>query len=127
MKPAAAAKPDPLAALGSLFGGKPKPKANVAPKVKVTAEPTVKHVAKAKMALPTPASKATTKKKEPAFSFFNKPAAPKMAPTATHTIEKKMPPTATQAINKEVETTTQQANVSPFTGFFVSKPKPTKG
>ena len=118
---------DPLAALGSLFGGKPKPKAAVLLKVKVTTKPTVKAVAKTQMALPTPAFKDTTSKKEPIFSFFNKPVAPKMASTGTHTLETKLLPAATQMIDKEVKIMTQQANTSLFTGFFVSKPKLIKG
>ena len=78
-----------VAALNSLFGSKPKLKAVVAPKIKVTTKPTVKPKAKTKIkiALPTSASKATAAKKEPVFSFFNKPVAPKMALAAMHTIE----------------------------------------
>ena len=74
-KPTAEAKLAPLAALSSLFGGKTKPNAAVAPEVKVAAKPAVKPVAD--------------------FSFFGKFAAPKPAPAATHTIETKAPPATT--------------------------------
>ena len=78
-----------MAALNSLFDGKSKLKAVVAPKIKVTTKPTVKPKAKTKIttALSTSASKATATKKEPMFSFFNKPVAPKMALVAMHAIE----------------------------------------
>ena len=66
-------------------------------------------------------------RKDPVFSSFNKPMAPKMTPVAMHAIETNPTPAATQAINKETETTIQKANTSPFTGFFVSKPNPNKG
>ena len=105
-KPAAEAKLAPLAALSSLFGGKPKPNAAIAPGVKVAAKLAVKPVA--------------------AFSFFGKSTAPKPAPAATRTIETKAPPAATRVIIKELETTKLQANASPFAVFFASKPKPTK-
>ena len=105
-KPAAEAKLAPLAALSSLFGGKPKPNAAVAPEVKVAAKLAVKPVA--------------------AFSFFGKSTAPRPAPAATRTIETKAPPAATRVIAKELETTKLQANASPFAVFFAGKPKPTK-
>ena len=55
-KPTAEAKLAPLAALSSLFGGKPKPNVAIAPEVKIAAKPAVKPVAD--------------------FSFFGKSAAP---------------------------------------------------
>ena len=49
-----------------------------------------------------------------------------MALVATWAIETKRLPAIVRVIDEEVETTAQQTNVSLFTGFFVSKPKPTK-
>ena len=86
-----------MAALNSLFGGKPKPNTAVAPKVRVTVKPMA------------------------AFSFFGKSAA-----AATRTIETKAPPVATRLIAKEPETTKLQANASPSAVFFASKPNLTK-
>ena len=128
--PIAAAKADPLTALGSLSSRKSKPKANIAPKVKVAVvskvkvavKSTVKTVTKAtpalKLALPMPASKAHSTKKEATCSFFGKQVALKLAPVATRVTKIKPPPAAPRAIAKEKERAKPQANTSPLTGFF---------